>query len=607
MILSPVTIWKKFDLTQPIEPISERVENSAAGFPVWHLRFAGRALINGERVGIFARFSRHAGTSKVPVLVLLPDASENADELSDYFVSRGYAVIIPDYYGAHLQSAENDAQDTDTTSAEHGENKEKIPFAGGNLSRDSSTNQSTHTDDMKRTIYPDVISYANYEMSGALDRLDSDSVEESCWMEWAYVALYTIEYLKQRRDIGKIGVAGVRLGGEIAWMTFLSPDVACGVAINAIGWRSRLSLPKYGGDVISSVGEEAEAIRRFIAGVEAESYAPFVRCPVLMCCSMEDPFFDSDRAYDTFVRLGNLDNSAIVYSADSGGCIGPNALTDLDLFLERNLKGREIYIPNPVALAVEENNGALKFTAQADSDALIKSISIYYAEGRGGQGSLHRAWQCIKNAVGAEIKDNKISCEYEPFAAAEYAFVYAAAEFFNGFKTVSPVVGKQLQPKKGRTVKSRIISNGEKDGFGVADYQYESIDNIFLERDSLPETATGYGGIQGVYASTGIRTYRISSPRYCAEEGAALKMDLYSLVDTAVKITVETGERTGGSYSVAVPVKGRGKWKCVVLHPDDLKDEKTGVSLKSFADGVSIAVRPRNENEKVLVTNVLWL
>lgn len=59
-------------------------------------------------------------------------------------------------------------------------------------------------------------------------------------------------------------------------------------------------------------------------------------------------------------------------------------------------------------------------------------------------------------------------------------------------------------------------------------------------------------------------------------------MDLYSRADTEVKITVETGDREGGGYSVLVPVKGGGKWKRVILRPEELKDEKTGAPLKSF-------------------------
>ncbi len=463
-------------------------------------------------------------------------------------------------------------------------------------------------------MYPEAADYANYEVSGAPAYLESESVENSAWMEWAYVALYALEYLKTRSDVSKIGVSGVRLGGEIAWMITLSPDISCAVIVNAAGWRSHLSAPKWGaasaaGEKSQDSGEEADAVRAFIAGVEAESYAPFVKCPVLMCCAMEDTFFDCDRAYDTFVRLGNPDGSGIVYSADSGKCIGPYALTDIDLFLERHLKGRHIYIPKPIELTVTESaDGNLEMTAKTDEDALVKTLSVYYAEGRSGQVSSCRAWQRVKIVAGGEMKDNRFTCGCEPFSGAEYAFAYASAEFVNGFKTVSPVVGKRLKIKGGDCVKERVISAGEKDGFAVADYRAEALGGIFLEKESMPETIAGYGGITGVYSSAGIRTYRINSPRFVADDGAALKMDLYSKEDTSVKITVETGERgTGGEYSVIVPVAGGGKWKRVVLRAAELKDERTGGSLEDFSKGIAIVIRPENENCPVPVANVLWL
>lgn len=590
MIVSPLMLWKKFDLTQELHAAARETGASEAGFPVWDVYFDGHLLDDGERVRVFARFSRPKGGEKVPAIVLLPDACEDGKDLSDYFVSRGYAVIVPDYCGKRVANAGEESGVCDA--------KERA---------EENETQSTEENAMRYTRYPSAVSYAEYENADTLDRLTGNSAEESCWAEWAYVALYAAEYLKSREDVAKIAVAGVRLGGEIAWMTLLSPDISCGVAINAIGWRSHLSSPKFGGDPLDSTGEDAEAVRAFIAGVEAESYAPFVHCPVLMCCATEDSFFDCDRAYDTFVRLGNADGSAIVYSSDSGGCIDPSALVSLDLFFERHLKGRQIFIPKPVDLTVSEGaNGAIEIRAQADEDALVKNISVYYAEGRSGQKSSRRAWQKIKRSLETEIKGNRVECVCQPFAGAEYAFCYASAEFINGFKTVSPVIGKKLSEKSASAVRSRVISSGEKEDFSVADCKNNSVGGIFLEKEIMPETASGYGGIAGVCSPAGIRTYRIGSPRFCSEEGAALKADAYSREDTSVKITVET-EEDDGAYSAAFAIKGGGKWKRLILRAEEFKKQTTGEPLKSFCSGVALVVRSEEGKEPVLITNLLWL
>lgn len=591
MILSPVTIWKKFDLSQELNAETIEESLSPAGFCVQSVTFQGHSAKEGERVKIYARFTRPGKEENPPVLLLLPDARDTGEELAEYFAARGYATLIPDYCGkrANIDESKKQIDKEETKSAEE--------------------NAADELQITRYTQYPASLAYAEYDRAGALDRLDGGNVENSAWFEWAYVALYSLQYLKTRNDIGKIGVAGVRLGGEIAWMSMLSPDISCGVAINAAGWRSHLGNSKFGGSPVFAQGEAAESVRSFIAGVEAESYAPFVKCPVLMCCAMEDTFFDCDRAYDTFVRLGNPEGSAIVYSADSGNCIGPNALVDLEMFLERHLKGRQIYIPKPLALSLRETeSGAIEISVTADADALIKNINVYYAEGRGGQNSSFRAWQRIRKISGNELKNHGAICTCEPFAGAEYAFAYAFAECANGFKTVSPVAGKKLCVKKSAAVKSRVISSGGKDGFAVADYQKESVGGIFLEKESMPETAEGYGGIRGVCSHAGIRTFRISSPRFVADEGAALKMDLYAAVNTSVKITVETDERgAGGEYSVLVPVSGGGKWKRTILRAEEFKEEATGAPLTSFSKGIAIVIRPEDENVKVPAANVLWL
>ncbi|MGN1052189.1 MAG: alpha/beta hydrolase family protein, partial [Candidatus Scatosoma sp.] len=298
MILSPVTIWKKFDLTQELNAETEEESLSPAGFCVQSVVFRGRVTEDGERVKIYARFTRPCGEEKAPALLLLPDALETGEELADYFALRGYATLIPDYCGKRAQGAAKEKSAAENGTGEK-ENAENAP----EKERENAPQKARYTQ------YPACVAYADYEKAGALDRLEGENVEKSAWFEWAYVALYALEYLKSRSDVAKIGVAGVRLGGEIAWMTMLSPDISCGVAINAAGWRSHLGTSKFGGVPVVAQGEEAEAVRSFIAGVEAESYAPFVRCPVLMCCAMEDTFFDCDRAYDTFVRLGNLEGS----------------------------------------------------------------------------------------------------------------------------------------------------------------------------------------------------------------------------------------------------------------------------------------------------------
>lgn len=245
MILSAVSVWKKFDTSTPLNPSEwEEKEDKAAGMRFWNVTYSGHKTEDGG-VRIFARFGKPSAAGKYPAVLLLPDAGKPLDdELLYYFIDKGYAVLMPDYSG-----------------------ETEIP-----------------DESAPRTIYPPSLSYADFARAGGYDRVEG-SVEETCWFEWIYVALYSVEYLKQREDVSEIGVVGIRTGGEIAWKAMLSPDLKCGVPINAAGWRAYRNIDKFASNPEINMSDERH---RYIAGIESQSYAPFVKCPVLMLCAFRD-------------------------------------------------------------------------------------------------------------------------------------------------------------------------------------------------------------------------------------------------------------------------------------------------------------------------------
>ena len=94
MILSPVTIWKKFDLTQALNAETEAETLTPAGFVAQNVRLDGHLLADGGRVKIFARFTKPHGSEAAPALLLLPDADDDGAELADYFAAKGYALSL---------------------------------------------------------------------------------------------------------------------------------------------------------------------------------------------------------------------------------------------------------------------------------------------------------------------------------------------------------------------------------------------------------------------------------------------------------------------------------------------------------------------------------
>ncbi len=566
MIVSAVTLWKKFNIDSPLNVEEWGIEGRENRL-FSHLRYSGHKSADGS-VRIYARFGKPKSEGKIPAVLFLPDAKETYDEeLMDYFIDKGYAVLVPDYSGK-LKSDDKEVQ---------------------------------------RTVYPPSLFYGNYENAQGLYDLEGVETEKTSWFEWTYVALYSLEYLKSRKDIGEIGVIGVRKGGEIAWQTMLSPDVKCGIPINAAGWRSFLNISKFGVNTAHHLSDDRH---RYIAAVEAQSYAPYVKCPVLMLCALRDHEFDCDRAYDTYSRIGNEEGNALAYSRDSGACIGPHGLTDMALFLEKNLNGREIYIPDTLNVSVKQNGDALDVRIECDKEGILEEAGVFYAEAEVKTRSAYRDWHCVFKTPGRKVKDGVTGCTIKPFAGADAVYVYAYAKYINGFRVTSKIVCKRLTDPDPNAVRSHhIFSSGEMDIFGIANYEDVAIGGIFLEKETVPKTVVGYGNIGGAYSVGGIRTYKISSPRYVPEENALLEFDAYTKNTQLLRVSIEVAdvETEEERYTCEVEVQGGGKWKRIILKPTDFKGEKCGYTLENFYHGSALVFDCAGEEEEFSITNILWL
>ena len=566
MIVSAVSLWKKFNVNEALD-IREWGVTETDGLRLSHVRFLGHRAEDGA-VRIYARFMKPINKGKTPAIVLLGDAGKPVDEkLGRFFADKGYAVLMPDYSGKMQGDDEG----------------------------------------ISRTEYPTSLAYANLEQAqGFTDMVDVD-VEQSCWFQWTYVALYAIEFLTRMDAISNVGVVGVRVGGDIAWQTMLSPKIKCGVPINAVGWKSSVGKAKFGDKGAQSLSDDKH---RYIAAVEAQSYAPYIKCPVLMLCAVRDNFFDCDRAYDTFSRLGSDKDNALYYAPESGACLGPNAIIDMELFLEKTLKGREIYIPETPNVTVTETEDGIDITFEGDGEGILEEAGLYYAEADSSTRCAYRDWHKIYQTDGKAVKNNTFTYHRHAFAGAQAVFVFAYAKYINGFRVMSKIASKRISKPNPAAVKTRILYAGEGvETFCVAQYEGYSVGDIFLERTAVPTTVTGYGEVKGVFSIGGVKTYKISSPRYAPDENALLEFDVYLSNDDTVYVSVEAGEEKENfeRYTYETEIKGGGKWKRVIVKADEFKSENTGKSLKSFQLGKAVVFDSGKDETKFAITNILWL
>ncbi len=147
------------------------------------------------------------------------------------------------------------------------------------------------------------------------------------------------------------------------------------------------------------------------------------------------------------------------------------------------------------------------------------------------------------------------------------------------------------------------------ESFVIAKHEEYSIGGIFLEREAMPKAVTGYGNIRGAYSMGGIRTYKISSPRYIPDENALLEFDAYSAETQELEVAIEVAdaERAKERYTCIVAIKGGGKWKRIILRAADFKGEISGMPLQNFFDGSALSFDCAGEEKEFAITNILWL
>jgi hypothetical protein len=328
-----------------------------------------------------------------------------------------------------------------------------------------------------------------------------------------------------------------------------------------------------------------------------------------MLCSLRDKSFDCDRAYDTYSRIGNREENGLAYSPISGDCIGPNGLTNLQLFLEKNLKGRQIYLPDTLKIQIVEKDGGLEIQVRGDEEGLVAEAGIFYAEADPSVKSVYRDWQCICELDGSQLHNGGFNYQIKPYAGATTVYAFAYAKYLNGFRITSKIAAKHIEKSEDAVRNRCLFAGGKAMCFSVADHRQHAVGGLFLEQEIVPRITRGYGDIQGVYAKGGVRTYRISSPEYLPAENDLLQFEGYSKESQTLRVTVEVGDihEDEEKFVCYVYIKGGGKWKRNLLRAEDFKNEDTGKSLPSFTHASALVFACAGEEKEFSVTNLLWL
>lgn len=555
-ILTPTTLWNDFDDSLEVCPAVLK-EESADGIKYESVNFYGRETGEG-RVKIFGVFAYAETSPSNETVLVFPDSSDSVDyDIINMFVKRGYSVLMVDYRG-EWEGAEN------------------------------------------YTVYPELISYANTVKCGRYKDFVDESAEKTSWYEWVALGIFARKYIVQRTGSTDIAVVGIRDGGEIAWKLATVKKFSCMVPVCSAGWQAYLGISKFKSDEQTLDSERY----RFIAGIDSQAYAQYVQCPVIMLCSTNDSRFDYDRAYDTFSRINPeyARDSVIAYSVKCDSSIGMKSTVDMFMFLDKYLKHRQVFIPQPVDIAVavdQEQN--LIATAKFDDEGIVEEFNMYFAEDCIDPAK--RDWVLCSETE--KISQNERKVYLNIYSETSTLFVLCFAKYSNGFTIWSKMAVKKISGNfKNTRGKCRVVytSKNGTDGFYVAEPRAIAIGGIFFTDSSMaPRLVTKAKDIKGIYSEYGLTTFRMNSPGFAPVKGNLLKIDVFCDETSEITFTIENAA-DAETYKYSQSVLG-GVWQSLILESKLFKTIN-GTQLADYAHNLRFCI---NCDGKYAINNLMWL
>lgn len=555
-ILTPTTLWNDFDDTLDLSAVTIGIKRDR-GVKFERVNFLGRETGEG-RVKVFGIFASSESVPANETVIIFPDSSDTVDEnVLRLFVERGYSAFMVDYRGQW----END---------DH------------------------------HTVYPKNIEYANTLKCGRSKEFVDESADKTSWYEWVAVGIYARKYVVERTGSEDVAVLGIRDGGEIAWKLAAAKKFCCAIPVSAAGWLAYLGISKYRTDEQQLDPERY----RFIAGIDSQAYAPFVRCPMLLLCSTNDVRFDYDRAYDTYSRINPefLPDSIIAYSVQCSSAIDSKSFENMFMFLSKHLKGRQVFLPQNGDITVSvDGEQNLIATAKFANTGDITECRVYMAEDT--IDSSVREWILCETPV--KISDNEFKSNVNVYKDTSRLFVLACATYANGFTVWSKTAVKKLSGRfKNTCDKCSVMFSAKNgiDGFRISDTRSVAVGGIFFTGDAArPQIVTKAKGIDGVYSEHGLTTYRLNSVRYSPTRDKVLKLDVFCDATAEIVLMIEDMV-SGETYRYSQSILG-GVWQSLVLNSKLFKNENK-VPLADYAHNERLCISCQ---EKYAINNVMWL
>ena len=563
-ILTPSVIWKDFKGDLPLKE-SKINEMTYDGICYNEIYFSGRETASG-RVRIYGLYAYPAGLAKnkkTGGVLILPDFCDTVDlETVNHYAKQGYCVLMVDYRGE----------------------SESVP---------------------NHTNYPAEIDYANYERAGENLFRVPHTAKETCWYEWVAVSKYALSYLASKPEVGKIGVIGIKQGGNVGWQLIANePRVSCFVTLFGVGWQAYKGIFKYSGDDKELAMDDERY--RYIGGVDAHAYAQYAACPILYLAGTNSPDFDCDRSTDTLARLKANVSATFNFAPRFCSVVDKKCDDDIALFFKKYLSGEGVvtdkfYLPAPsqINLAQGDDNRSIFAEVIPEEPSKVQSISVFVSEGIIDPSK--RNWTL---AVPVKQEDNKRYFKCALGGASEFACAFAQVTYKNGATISSRITGKKIQSEQPFSNKLLYNSKSGTGDFTVLNETTSALGKIFFCEPRGVELVACANGIAGAHSVYGLLSYKVGEKRFTADARSIIKLDVYCEEFTRLTVTLAVDQGDGPEdFSATFMLKSSKVWQNVQISLGEFKSEKL-LGIKDFSDMTALKFQAES---RFAVNNILLI
>ena len=517
---TPAQVWAGFDpRSEPLEvEVLRRWSEEGADWREFYFTGMRRG---GDTVRAYAMYAAPTGGTKLPAVMHIHGGGQTAVAVwLKYWTHRGYAALSYDFCGEMA-------------------GREKFTRWGS-------------------------VTHGNQAQAGTKLMAADPTVRESSWYLWTALARRALTALEQQPEVdaARLGIFGVSIGGTITWpVAAMDTRVKAACAIYGAGWTT---WPEKSDAPDSGAADAAMTYWRTV--MEAESYAPLVRCPLLFLNATNDHHGKMDFAFRSLARLPGAWRQ--VHTPRYRHHIGPGQENDLPLWMDWWLKDGAAWPATPAAALSLDPAGAPQLTVTPDPVRRPAKVEIFYAVENSAP--VNRFWR----TVAAVEKDGRWLAALPVLQTTVPLYAFANVSYEGGLclgSTLLTAVPDKLGGARA-TDRTSLMIDDFRDG--VADWVTHSpATDPIPPMPSLIRAVTGPDKKAAVTVAqpVALLTHKIGDPKWSGPPGAALCFDIFTSISCRLTVSVHEKEFTVGQrhFDATAPLTAAPGWQSIALTPRD--------------------------------------